>query len=175
MNQQHLSPSNHRDSVYIRTAAIRFISLCLIAAIPPLLILLDLRLRDVHGSIGETSLTEYAQAACLLLTFTLFARQASQLSSARGFYLLVSGFFLCMLIREHDFLFDLISHGWWKYPALVVTALALAGARYYRGTVIGPMASFTRLSGFSQLMMGLVIVLVFSRVFGTGSLWREVM
>lgn len=80
-----------------------------------------------------------------------------------------------MLIREHDFLFDLIRHGAWVYPALAVTLAALLMALIWRHTVIGPMAAFTRLQGYHQLILGLVVVLVFSRVFGTGSLWRAVM
>ena len=157
----------------IRAALIQFLVLAALALVPPLLIYLDVQ--AIKDSVGEISLTEVSQALCLLLTVTLFSRTAWQQAESRGFYVLVTGFFLCMLIREHDFLFDLIRHGAWVYPALAVTLAALLMALIWRHTVIGPMAAFTRLQGYHQLILGLVVVLVFSRVFGTGSLWRAVM
>jgi hypothetical protein len=157
----------------IRAALIQFLVLVALALVPPLMIYLDVQ--AIKDSVGEISLTEVSQALCLLLTVTLFARTAWQQAESRGFYVLVTGFFLCMLIREHDFLFDLIRHGAWVYPALAVTLAALLMALIWRHTVIGPMAAFTRLQGYHQLILGLVVVLVFSRVFGTGSPWRAVM
>jgi hypothetical protein len=157
----------------IRAALIQFLVLAALALVPPLLIYLDVQ--AIKDSVGESSLTEVSQALCLLLTVTLFARTAWQQAESRGFYVLITGFFLCMLIREHDFLFDLIRHGAWVYPALAVTLAALVMALIWRHTVIGPMAAFTRLQGYHQLILGLVVVLVFSRVFGTGSLWRAIM
>ncbi|MET3999941.1 hypothetical protein [Marinobacterium sp. MBR-109] len=162
-----------RSGHLIKTAFFEFLILSALVLIPPLLIYTDLKL--FHDNLGENSLTEYVQALCLLLVILLFARTTWQQPNGRGFYVLVTGFFLCMLVREHDYLFDLISHGWWKYPALAVTLVALLAALGWRHTVIDPMAEFTRMKGYPQLLLGLVIVLVFSRVFGTGSLWRALM
>ncbi|MBA4500971.1 hypothetical protein [Marinobacterium marinum] len=175
MNTLHTPGHCGRTGTVIRTAILEFLLLCALVLTPPLLILIDLKIRHITGTLGENSLTEYAQALCLLVTVVLFALRAKQDFHARGFYLLVTGFFLCMLIREHDFLFDAVQHGWWKYPALAVTALALLGARSYPGTVLQAMARFTRAPGYSQLLTGLVVVMVFSRVFGTGALWQELM
>ncbi|WP_139253957.1 hypothetical protein [Marinobacterium iners] len=157
----------------IRAALIQFLVLAALALVPPLIIYLDVQ--TIKDSVGEISLTEVSQTLCLLLTVTLFASTTWQQTESRGFYVLVTGFFLCMLIREHDFVFDLIRHGAWVYPALAVTLTALVTALIWRHTVVGPMAAFTRLQGYHQLILGLVVVLVFSRVFGTGSLWRAVM
>ena len=121
----------------IRAALIQFLVLAALALVPPSMVYLDVQ--TVKDSVGEISLTEVSQALCLLLTVTLFARTAWQQAESRGFYVLVTGFFLCMLIREHDFLFDLIRHGAWVYPALAVTLAALLMALIWRHTVIGPM------------------------------------
>jgi hypothetical protein len=58
--------------------------------------------------------------------------------------ILIGGFFLAMLIRELDGLFDLLSHGSWVWFALLATAGSLlAPLRHLRQT-LSQLAEYTR-------------------------------
>ena len=128
----------------------------------------------VQGN-SESSWTEYAQEFCLLVAIILFAFSAKLYPQARGFLVLVTGFFATMLIREADDLFNQIQHGFWKYPALMVTLLTVLYARKCSGTVKQPLWNFLDSKNFVYITLGLTIVMVFSRIFGSGHFWRHVM
>jgi len=175
MKELQQQPSLDGQHVWskVRYAIAEFILLALVVSIVPLTIYLDIQV--LSDRLGESSLTEMTQAACLFVVTLLHAYTAWRDPVQRGFRILVSGFFLTMLIREHDYLFDLISHGWWKYPALAVTATSILLATRFRRGLFEAMAAFTQQRGYQPLMIGLVVVLVFSRIFGTGNLWQLVM
>ena len=85
------------------------------------------------------------------------------------------GFFATMLIRESDALFDKISHGFWVYPATIVAIYSMVYAKKCVGTVKKPMLTYVDSKNFIFINIGLIIVLIFSRLFGSGSLWRNIM
>ncbi|MCD8512245.1 MAG: hypothetical protein LRY63_01620 [Nitrincola sp.] len=80
-----------------------------------------------------------------------------------------------MLIRELDNIFDLIEHGFWKYPVTGVVLISFILAGIFRSTVLPAMAEASRSHPFAYILTGLAVVLFFSRVFGTGSLWAAVL
>lgn len=139
----------------------------------PLIIALDTVVFR-HG-VQETSVTEFAQMALLILSTVLVALTARKSPESRGFLALVAGFFGVMLIRETDWLFDAVAQGFWVYPALAVTVAVIVYATRQRGTVISPMLRCATTKPFAYLAIGVLLVVVFSRTFGTGRLWVEVM
>ncbi len=82
-------------------------------------------MRFVGHDIPELSLTEIMQETVLATIVVLHFRLAKMDESMRYCNILVGGFFLTMLIRELDALFDLISHGSWVWFALITALLAL--------------------------------------------------
>jgi hypothetical protein len=92
-----------------------------------LLVNLCLRYDMLYGdhTLGEVSLTECVQQILLGITVIAFYRIRSQRQDLRHSALLIAGFFLVLFIRELDFLFDKIAHGFWVYPALAVTCAAI--------------------------------------------------
>jgi hypothetical protein len=150
-----------------------FVLLAIMMAAVPLVIALDTVVLD-HG-VQEMSVTEFTQKGLLVLCTALVAMTARKRQDSRGFLVLVAGFFGVMLIRESDWLFDLITPGFWIYPALVVSVAVIVYAARQRGTVISPMITCASTKPFAYLAVGLLLVLVFSRTFGTGRLWAEVM
>lgn len=82
-------------------------------------------MRFVGHDIPELSLTEIMQETVLATIVFLHFRLAKMYESMRYCNILVGGFFLTMLIRELDALFDLISHGSWVWFALIAALLAL--------------------------------------------------
>lgn len=128
-----------------------------------------------HDQVKEISLTEVTQETFLGLIVATFIYLAVNKPQHRGFYGLVAGFFAALLIRELDDLFDLVWHGFWVYPALAVSLVAIALARYYRGSVLNGFAEFCQSKSYIIMMCGLVTLLVFSRLFGMGEFWKVIL
>jgi len=159
----------------IGRGALLFLGIAVLSLIPPLTVHLDIAVFD--NGLTEVSFTEFGQTLVLLTVTALYARVAWLDEDKRGFFVLASGFFACMLIRELDVYFDRIRHGAWLYPALVV-ALGTGGYALLkcRDSIVKPWAAFVRSSSFFPAVIGLVVLLVFSRVFGSGNLiWKPVM
>lgn len=129
----------------------------------------------LSSSLGETSVTEIAQIALLVFTSACFYRLSQREVKLRHIAILMAGFFAVLTIREMDHWFDIISHGFWLYPALSVTAVVLCYA--YRGGMytVNEFATVLRFSQTKQLITWVMLLLVFSRVYGMGSLWQQVM
>ncbi|NOR20377.1 MAG: hypothetical protein GQ538_09860 [Xanthomonadales bacterium] len=127
-----------------------------------------------HGR-SEYSITEFTHSFFILVSALLFGLTAIYNSHERGFLLLVMGLFITMLIRENDAFLDAIQHGFWVYPAVVATLVSIFCARKCTGTVKQAMLAYMESKKFAYITLGLVIIVVFSRTFGSGNLWREVM
>lgn len=152
-----------------------FLGMVLLSLVPPLTVYLDIAVFD--NGLTEASFTEFGQTLALLAITLLYAQVAWKHEHKRGFYTLAGGFFACMLIREQDSYFDVIRHGAWIYPAVLVALSAMGYAVVAcRDSILRPAADFVRGSAFVPAVFGLVVLLVFSRVFGSGNLiWEAVM
>ncbi|AXB33791.1 hypothetical protein DSB67_20525 [Vibrio campbellii] len=127
------------------------------------------------STLGETSVTETLQLIMLAVASWSFFRVSRQESHVSHAAVLISGFFAVLMIREMDYWFDMIHHGSWVFPALAITALACVKA--YRGGkgTVNEMAIILQ-SPYMKLLIGSVILLlVFSRLYGMGSFWQHVM
>ena len=128
----------------------------------------------VSQNVGETSCVEFGQEWLLFATTALFGMQA--ITKRQGGLWLVAGFFGCMFIRELDAYFDMIVHGAWKYFALVLMVFVLFKAwRLGEENTIASLAAFMKSREFVFIFIGLLIVLVYSRLFGMGELWHTIM
>jgi hypothetical protein len=153
----------------------KFFLLALLALVAPLIVYIDFAI--IGNDVKESSITEFTQEGLLLLSAIVFGVAARRYSDSRGFYVLVAGLFLCMLIREMDMVLDMVWHGFWIWPALFVAitsaALAFFGSR---STILPPMAGYFDSRPYIYLSFGFIIVLFFSRVFGSGSLlWKDIL
>lgn len=124
---------------------------------------------------SENSVTEYTQEGLILLSAILFGIGAWRRPESRGFLVLVAGLFGCMFVREFDNHLDRIAHGFWVYPAVLLAVTSIVYARLCGRTVLAPMAVYTQTRSYVYLSIGLLIVIVFSRIIGSNSLWRELM
>lgn len=139
----------------------------------PLILVLDLIVLE-HG-VKEISVTEFTQEGLLFLSMVLIGITAWRQKDSRGFLVLVTGFFAAMLIREIDVFLDAISHGFWIYPAILISAGAIIYSTRLRNTVFTPMVQFSASKPFAYLVIGLLLVLLFSRAFGTSQFWSAIM
>lgn len=143
------------------------------SAVAVLCLWIDVRVFD--NNIPEISLTEIVQESVLAIIVLIHFALAGRYALLRYCNILVGGFFLAMLIRELDAVFDLISHGSWVWFALFSTLCTLIyPLRYYRHT-LSQLAQYTRTPYYGMMLSGLLAVLVFSRLFGMHGLWYSIL
>ena len=147
------------------------VALAAACAIPALLVLLDVSV--FKFCCNEAGIVEPVQALCLLAISVLLAIAAKRFPDFRGGFLLAAGFFLVLCIRENDQWLDNIRHGFWIYPALLVTALACAGAARSPKTILPGVWRILRDDLSSILAIGFFVTVGFSRMFGMKPIWRE--
>jgi len=129
----------------------------------------------MSDEVHEASLTEIGQELILAVIAFLFLRHARESVEQRPIRILVAGFFGCMLIRELDFLFDIISHGSWFWFALAVTIISVLAALRHPHYLISGLADFMRHPAWGMMVAGMLTILVFSRLFGMNELWQHLM
>lgn len=150
-------------------------SLLLAIVVGLVLLLIFVDIVVLKNSVGEISVTEFAQELFLLLTGGLFLNMASKSAAYRGGYLLIAGFFFCLFIREIDFFLDYFSHGSWFYFAMLCAIGCIVYAlRSIKSTIAG-LVHFFQHPSYGYMVCGLLSVLVFSRLIGMNKLWLTLM
>lgn len=156
---------------------VRTIIYFLLAAVLASAVLFGLWL-DVHvlqDKLGEISVTEILQEGMLALIVGIHFKLVNDSAFMRNCNLLIGGFFLAMLIRELDALFDFISHGSWVWFALISSLSVMAyTARHYRKT-LAELSRYPLTPHYGMMISGLLCILVFSRLFGMHALWDSVL
>lgn len=136
-------------------------------------IFLDILVFD--NGISETSITELGQEIIIATICLFFFIKACQESGKRGSFTLILGFFLCILIRELDGVFDHLAHGSWVWFALIVTFICIAIAIREGNKTLEGLIHFITHPSHAMLVSGLLCVLLFSRLFGMGILWTQLL
>ncbi|GAB2640042.1 hypothetical protein [Vibrio panuliri] len=141
------------------------------------LVNLSLRIDILYFSqgLGEYSFTEFVQIILLLSLGALFCYLSIKINEVQHAAILVAGFFSALAIREMDFWLDTISHGFWLYPALLVSLAAIYQSLRGGRNTFKEMAVLMSNSYFKQMMACVILLLVFSRLYGMGDFWREAM
>lgn len=158
---------------FLFSAMGRFFLLALIMAATTSLLFIDILV--LKNDLGEDSVTEIVAEIMLLVVVVLFVRKGIREPEYRAGFFLVAGFFTCMLIRELDQLFDYIAHGAWFWFAVPVAVAAVLYALLHPRAATGGLCRFVSHRSYGMMVTGLLIVLVFSRLFGMGILWRGMM
>lgn len=152
-----------------------FFLLVILTLIAPLFLYID-TVNFGHG-VSELSFTEFAQEILLLISVVLLGVGACKYPNSRGLFVLMGGFFGCMLIRELDKVLDFVWHGFWFPVATLFSIAAICYAKFYcQNTFLHRAATFVNTKPYCFILSGLIVVLVFSRIFGSGSLlWKEIL
>ncbi|MGY0617005.1 hypothetical protein [Vibrio sp. FJH11] len=130
----------------------------------------------VLGSgIAELSVTESLQLVMLAIASWSFFSLSKQVSELKHAAILIAGFFAVMIIREMDYWMDMIHQGSWVIPALTVTAFACAKAYQGGKGTVNEMAKILSNPHMKLLIGSVVLLLVFSRLYGMSSFWHHVM
>jgi len=129
----------------------------------------------LENNLSEKSLTELFQQALLLASTGIFIWSAGKVEGSRTLYILIAGFFTCMFLRELDHYFDMIVHGFWVYPTVLLASLVITYAVKHSDNLVSSVREFSQTNAYFNILMGLVIIMIFSRLFGSGTLWKGVM
>ena len=159
--------------ILLKLFLLPLIALGLLTALVPYLMKVDILI--LKNQMSEISLTELSQQALLVIGVMVFYWSAKADKKGRSFWVLVAGFLSCMLIRELDYYLDSIVHGFWVYPAVILATATIVYAIKNTQNLVETATSFKTTHSYFNILMGLLIILFFSRLFGTGSLWSEIM
>lgn len=127
-----------------------------------------------HG-MPENSMTEFFQSLCLIFVVSCFLTTMRKHDKSKGLWLILVTLFLLMLIREQDHYLDSVYHGFWKIPAAIVFFVGSVAIVCNKNTIIPPLLHHYQNHRFTYIFIGLFLLVIFSRVFGSGVIWRELM
>ena len=129
----------------------------------------------LNGNVGEFSVTEMLQQLLLIVSSGSFVYLARKRNEVKNAAVLISAFFAVLFIREMDFWFDKLAHGAWVFPAALVAGSAIFYAVKNGKRTIDQLALILASPHMNLLVTGVMLLLVFSRLFGMGSFWHNVM
>ncbi|MEM9884683.1 MAG: hypothetical protein AAF849_02255 [Bacteroidota bacterium] len=152
---------------------LQFSLLIVVVLIPPAFVWIDTMI--LLTRVSEVSLTEFTQLFFVLTTCGIFYRTAHRSALDKGFFTLLAGFFLTIAIRESDYFLGFVTRGFWKPLALISTLITLYLVYPKRGDTFNSLLKYWNTYSFTYLLIGLVLTLVFSRIFGTSNLWEPIM
>ncbi|ASM72252.1 MULTISPECIES: hypothetical protein [Roseobacteraceae] len=125
--------------------------------------------------ISEESFAENLQSLLALGTGLIFVHAAVRYPQARAYLVLVATMCGLIVIRENDYLLDFVWHGFWKWPALMLGLVGVIIAQRHSGTLAVPFLQHFQTRSGAYMYCGFLLLVVFSRLFGTGSLWEPIM
>jgi len=133
---------------------------------------IDIKVLENH--LAEVSMTELSQSGFVLIAAINFFRMIKKEPDSAGLFILISGFFGMIFFREADYYFDGISHSFWQIPVSIILLSTVFFAYKNKLTILDPIAQYQSTKAFTYTFIGVLVTIIFSRLFGTGSLWREI-
>lgn len=122
---------------------------------------------------GETGFVEIAEATFALSTALIFLFSARLDKAQEPCAIILAGFLFCLFIRESDYFFDaLISRHAWKVGVTLVLVFMGFYVWRHRTDVYHSMFQFMSHPSFGVFASGLLVLIVFSRLFGYGDFWE---
>lgn len=148
-----------------------FFSLAVMVAV----LCLHVDVNILKDGLSETSFTEVAQESILLIIVVIHLVRTRKDSAMRQCNVLIAGFFLAMLIRELDAVFDLIRHGSWVWFALLVSVASIVYAVRNPARIARQLIAYASTPSYGVMVSGLLAILIFSRLFGMSMLWHSIL
>ncbi len=158
-----------RDKENLRTIGIGALHFAACAAALVALILI-IRWQASFGMKSESAL-EWVQSAVLGASGVCFYIAAAKLPRERAGLLLIAGFLTALFIREQDGYLDVFSRHAWQYVLVAfLVPLFWYVLRRGRGEILEGLAGFVRSRCFVPMVVGMGLLLVFARLYGSESI-----
>ncbi|KQC06249.1 MAG: hypothetical protein APR54_07450 [Candidatus Cloacimonas sp. SDB] len=124
----------------------------------------------------ENSLTEWSQIILILLSSIIFFRSGKIDKSNSSLMKLFIGILSILFIREFDSLLDkYVFNGAWQILVYIIVFLLFLFSYKHRVDLLKSINEFVSNVSFGIIESGMLILLVFSRLFGQKIFWRSVM
>jgi hypothetical protein len=134
------------------------------------------RTHDVHWLMRDDGPIEVTQLLAALFTGVLFFMLSRERPRSSDLLQLFSSLSLIACARELDnFTLELGSRDAYKWMALVPLAWSASIMLRARGRLLDQLAVFSQTSGFSMLLAGFLVVVVYSQLLGQKALWMAVL
>lgn len=127
------------------------------------------------GEFKEDSFTERTQETFLLIGILVLVIASIKFKAFRYFNTILSLFFLTHLIRELDSILDGIFDGLWQILAFSVVAIAVVILIKHWKLFWKQVAEIQHQFAFGILTIGLLTLHVFSRLYGKGTNWENLL
>ena len=137
--------------------------------------LLDAHTQEPGKCFNERSWTQYSQVVFLVLSGLCFAYGAYVNRARFVPAALLTGMAMLGAVRELDYDFDRVVHGFWKVPAAVVAAVTLGCVWKRRHTLFDAFAHEVKMAYWGVLCAGFGMVFIFSRLFGMRRNWETLL
>ena len=132
--------------------------------------------RDQTGAeYSEQSLVEWLESISALLASVCFLCAAVIYRPLRAACVMLAALTAMMFIREADFFLDAVFDGAWQ--ALVTVVLLATGLYLWRQTlpIRDSILAYAREPSSGVMLAGILVTIVYSRLFGRGSFWEALM
>jgi len=125
-----------------------------------------------YAEIGPVETLQTILALVSALVFLLAAKNDPQRMPCS---VLLGSLFFCMMVRESDYFLDeLVSRHTWKVLVSMILILTVLYVMRNTPQTIKSVMSFTSESSFGIFVSGLLVLIVFSRLFGYGDFWEAI-
>ncbi|NJN42434.1 MAG: hypothetical protein HC811_09640 [Flammeovirgaceae bacterium] len=139
------------------------------------LMVLDSSSDPAKGKFGELSYTEIAQEVFLLLLCIVYVIIAYKFPKVKGLALAFLGVYLSALAREYNNYFHTWFSGMWQTIVIVILLVTTYLVNKNRLTLLKPLRKFVDTPSFGLTLCGILIVLIFSRLYGLHTIWFNIL
>lgn len=132
--------------------------------------------RDQAGAeYSEQSLVEWLESISALLASACFLVAAAINRPLRAACVMLAALTAMMFIREADFFLDAVFDGAWQ--SLVAVVLLTTGLYLWRQplSIRDSILAYAREPSSGVMLAGILVTIVYSRLFGRGSFWEALM
>ncbi|SDG71081.1 hypothetical protein [Psychroflexus sediminis] len=129
-----------------------------------------------EGEVKEDSLIEITQEILLLIGSLLLIGFSSKAKNFKIFNLALGGFLGIHLVREFDFWLNtrLFDKAWQVIALIILVLLVIMIIRNWKRLIL-EITSISKTYGFAFLFSGLIILHVFSRLYGRKLMWIDLL
>lgn len=159
-------------NVALKDVLIETAGLALFLAAVPAIAYFDVLVLGVP--LREHSTTEVSQHLALFSCCILYALGSRKHPEKRGYLMMIAFFFLALLVREHNYYLNFVADGAWQILFLAVVAIGFFKVRRHTDTILQPLLTHFQFRGFGYSIAGLILLIFFSRFFGSGGMQRAV-
>ncbi|MGN0908771.1 MAG: hypothetical protein ACI4NA_04050 [Succinivibrio sp.] len=118
------------------------------------------------------SLVEWVQLPALAGTAATFFWMARTRQAEKGGLVLMGSLFVAMFTRENDHLLNVDGFPGWECALSAYLAWLFFWERRHRSGIVPGLCAFARSSACPVMAVGLALLLVYSRLFGSHLIWQ---